>query len=611
MNKNGFKILRLILRGDGKKDAETTFKEGLNVISGASNTGKTFIFQCINFLLGGGDKPKPVKQSKGYVELYLEIQSYKNEIITIRRNLSDKKMFLYKCCIKDVDKVAPYEIANQHDKNNDENISTILLELCNAQYKNVVKNAKMVTESFSYRYFAHLSMLSEKRIVLEDSPIYDGSYTTKTKNKNAFKTILTGVDNVLCQNTKKDESSKVKIQGKLELIDEMIINSKSELSVLEQTIEYDEDTDINIAIDKLKGFLNNENIRLENLEKEKKDTWVQLLKEKSEKIYLTELIKRFELLNENYKSDFERIDFIDESEYYLKQVTNVRCPLCDTEIKDVSTLNNDVMEAIIMEREKLNLQIKDLASTIEQSNKKIKSINSFILEKKNILEGLNDIIEDNIKPQICEMLLQIENLLIINDKIIKKNYLKDRVLSMQKRKNQFIELSTNKKIVVNENNITSESLYNEFSKIIHEIFVAWKFKSDSTISFDENTMDLIIDDDIKATFGKGYCAIINSAFVIALMIYANKLNLPHPKIIVLDSPLTTFKEKDGEQETDEEEVNETVKKLFYEHLSTMNIGVQIIIFDNVEPNEEIKEKINYQHFSGNQNIKRSGFIPTL
>jgi len=611
LNKHGFKILKMMLRGNGKKDAEITFKEGLNVISGASNTGKTFIFQCINFLFGGKEEPKPVKESKGYEELYLEIQSYKNDTITIRRNLSDKKMFLYKCSMKDMDKGAPQIIGNQHDKDNEENISTILLKLCGAQYKNIVKNVKMETESFSYRYYVHLSMLSEKRIVLEDSPIYNGGFTTKTKDKNAFKTILTGIDNVLCENTKKNTTSKVKVQGKLELIDELLINSKKELQLLEESIEHDENSNISNAIAKLKEYINNENTKLEKLEKDKKDVWENLQKEKSEKLYLTELIKRFELLNDNYKSDFERIDFIDESEYYLNQLANVKCPLCNNKIEDVAILNNStVLEAINIEREKLELQINDLASTIVESNKKIQIINSSIIDKNSLLEGLDKIIEENIKPQICEMLLQIEKLLKIQTEMIKKDYLNSRIVNMEMRKNQFIALSKQVKVVINEINLSYESLYIEFCKIVNEIFVAWKFKSDSTITFDEETMDLIINGDIKKTFGKGYCAIINSAFVIALMKYANKLNLPYPKIIVLDSPLTTFKEKDGEQETDEEEVNETVKQLFYEYLSEMNTGVQIIILDNVEPNKEIIEKINYLHFSGNKNVERSGFIPT-
>lgn len=611
LNNHGFKILKMVLRGTGKKDAVVTFKEGLNVISGASNTGKTFIFQCINFLFGGTDEPKPIKESKGYDELYLELESYKNQIITIRRNISDKKMFLYKCSLNNVNKVAPQKIENQHSKDNPENISTILLKLCDCTYKNVVKNKKMETESFSYRYYAHFTMLSEKKIISEDSPIYDdGGNRTKTKNTNAFQTVLTGIDNVICEKTKKDETSKVKVQGKLELIDEMIINSKTELMSLQEGISDIQYSNLNDSVSTLQKYIKSERIKLDKLEKERSSIWKEILKQKSEKLYLSELIKRFELLKQNYNSDYERLDFIDESEYYLGQLIDVKCPLCNNDIKSNSEFNSDeIKKAINIERGKLRLQRDDLSSTIIESNKKVNAIQNLILEKNKLFNEINTTIEEYIKPKISEMLLQVENLLNIKDKIVKKDYLNDKIKDMENSKKLFIALSTQEKVVVSEVTSPNESLYNEFCNIVKKIFMAWKFREDSNIIFDEKNMDLVIDDELKKSFGKGFCAIINSAFVIALMKYANKLDLPHPKIIILDSPLTTYKGKDGEVDTDTEKVTDAVKQSFYKHLSKINKGVQIIILDNVEPNEEIKNSIHYIHFTGNKNIDRTGFIP--
>jgi hypothetical protein len=611
LNNHGFKILKMVLTGVDKKDAVITFEEGLNVISGASNTGKTFIFQCINFLFGGTDKPKPIKESKGYDELYLEIESYDNKLITIRRNISDKKMFLYRCSFNDINKVAPQKIENQHSKDNPENISTILLNLCNCTYKNVVKNKKMETESFSYRYFAHFTMLSEKKIISEDSPIYDDrGNRTKTKNINAFQTVLTGVDNVICEKTKKDETSKVKVQGKLELINEMIINSKTELTSVQEIIGDVQYSNINDSLATLQEYIKNERVKLNKLEKERSTLWKEIQKQKSEKLYLSELIKRFELLKQNYNSDYERLDFIDESEYYLGQLIDVKCPLCNNEVKSNSEFNSEeIKKAINVEKDKLKLQMDDLSSTIIESNKKVNTIQSLIMEKSKLLDGINIEIEEDIKPKISEMLLRVENLLKVKDKIVKKDYLTDRINDMENSKKSFIALSTQEKVVVSEVNTSNESLYNEFCKIVHEIFIGWKFREDSNITFDEKDMDLIIDDEVKKSFGKGFCAIINSSFVIALMKYAIKLDLPHPKIIILDSPLTTYKGKDGEVDTDTEKVTDVVKQAFYKHLSKLDKGVQIIILDNAEPNEETQNNINYIHFTGNKNIDRTGFIP--
>lgn len=111
----GFYIKLLVIKGIDKDSAEIRLFKGLNVISGASDTGKTYIFECINFALGSKDVPRAIDE--GYNEIYIEIETYKGEIVTIKRNLSDKKMFLYKCTFNTIDTNAPVEIKQKHDEN--------------------------------------------------------------------------------------------------------------------------------------------------------------------------------------------------------------------------------------------------------------------------------------------------------------------------------------------------------------------------------------------------------------------------------------------------------------------------------------------------------------
>lgn len=82
MNKEyGFKINKLIMVGKGKKDASLEFGSGLNVISGPSDTGKTFIFQSLDYVFGGRNKPKEIEEAKGYEEVYVEIEGLKGKNI--------------------------------------------------------------------------------------------------------------------------------------------------------------------------------------------------------------------------------------------------------------------------------------------------------------------------------------------------------------------------------------------------------------------------------------------------------------------------------------------------------------------------------------------------
>lgn len=69
MNEYGFIILKLKLTGKDIPTAEIDFKRGVNVITGASNTGKSFILNCIDYMFGAGEILK-VFQKQNHMTLF-------------------------------------------------------------------------------------------------------------------------------------------------------------------------------------------------------------------------------------------------------------------------------------------------------------------------------------------------------------------------------------------------------------------------------------------------------------------------------------------------------------------------------------------------------------
>ena len=90
MMKSKFFLKRLVLGGNNKKNAILNFEEGLNVIAGASDTGKSFAFDCINYGFGSSNVPALPPEAKGYNSVYLEIETLNNDVFTIRRDFNDK-----------------------------------------------------------------------------------------------------------------------------------------------------------------------------------------------------------------------------------------------------------------------------------------------------------------------------------------------------------------------------------------------------------------------------------------------------------------------------------------------------------------------------------------
>lgn len=79
-----FYIKEIIATGSGKTTSSVTFKPGLNIICGASDTGKSAILKSIKFLMGG---KKPFgKKKNGYDTFSIILQTLQGTI-TISRNV--------------------------------------------------------------------------------------------------------------------------------------------------------------------------------------------------------------------------------------------------------------------------------------------------------------------------------------------------------------------------------------------------------------------------------------------------------------------------------------------------------------------------------------------
>ena len=52
MQMSNFYIERIIAQSNEKDDAIVTFKDGLNIIQGFSETGKTCVVKCIAYVFG-------------------------------------------------------------------------------------------------------------------------------------------------------------------------------------------------------------------------------------------------------------------------------------------------------------------------------------------------------------------------------------------------------------------------------------------------------------------------------------------------------------------------------------------------------------------------------
>ena len=60
--------------------------------------------------------------------------------------------------------------------------------------------------------------------------------------------------------------------------------------------------------------------------------------------------------------------------------------------------------------------------------------------------------------------------------------------------------------------------------------------------FEDSTQDIRVDGEDRKDNGKGVRAVMHAAFKVALLIYCQRNDLPHPDFLVLDTPLLTYRD---------------------------------------------------------------------
>lgn len=101
------------------------------------------------------------------------------------------------------------------------------------------------------------------------------------------------------------------------------------------------------------------------------------------------------------------------------------------------------------------------------------------------------------------------------------------------------------------------------------------------------------------------------------MLVCQERGLPHPGILVLDTPLLTYREplkvpRHGDLTTDERALAATtLHEYFYRHLASLADRAQFIILENSDPPAAVSQGVAIHLFTGVEGDGRIGLFPSI
>lgn len=587
-----------------KEDATLELFPGLNIIHGASDTGKSFTLDAIDFMLGAGSPLKDIPERVGYDKVLIDISVTTGEKVCLERSI-DGGNFLV------TDNNNDKGVFNaKHNPKKEDNISKYLLSLIELANYELKMNAGK-KRGVSFRDISDLIIIREGLITKENSPALSGQYLTATPEKSLFKLMLTGVDDSAFVSAKKTKGENLNIQ----LIDQLILEYQADLaehlppvqdindqlSKLETSI-----SDQNDAVDSIQGDLQ-ESLRTRNELVEKKEFSLSRLDE------VDALLERFELLDKHYLNDLKRLEAIKESGVLLSFIDSKSCPLCGAVPENQShdqSCDGDiksVIDAAVAEILKI-LQLKnELRKTVDEIKAEQKYLTQVLKEYDDAFNDIQKKVTETLAPNLANNQNKFSDLVKKRYEVNRTKEILEKIATLEEKRGQYSPKERSQSSAMPDTGTLSKTVLGDFSRKVEDLLTAWGFPNADRVYFDEAKFDLVISDKPRGSRGKGLRAITHAAFSIALLEYCVSENLPHPGFIIMDSPLLAYKEP----EPGNENIEKTdLKDKFYSYLANMSKSMQIIICENVAPPSNL-QGANIIHFTGNQSVGRYGLFPYI
>ena len=227
---SGLQLRGVAFLGPARESASIAFRPGVNVICGASETGKSFIVEVIDFMLGGRPPLRDIPERAGFDRIRMPVVCAGWPTLGLERSTEGGDFLAYEEDLLVGEPTTPSRrMRQQHDVSRQDTLSHALLERIGLTSKRLRKNRYGDTSSLSFRNLASLCVVTEEEIQRRGSPLLSGQYIQETTEYSAFKMLVTGSDDSALVSTRELGAKQQSVGGKLELLDQMIGELEGEI----------------------------------------------------------------------------------------------------------------------------------------------------------------------------------------------------------------------------------------------------------------------------------------------------------------------------------------------------------------------------------------------
>ena len=563
-----FMIESLRVSGPGKIDGFIKFSDGLNIIQGRSNTGKTWILKCIYYLFSSDTRP--YSPLTGYTDIEGVFQTKRYGRITMTRKLDEEKVTV----VAESEEVENGEYDTNYKRISTRYLNDLWLRIIGLDETiEVPKSARYARERMSWANVANVFYADENEIDKAESiVIKDPRYETPLIASLYF--LLTGDYKKGIPEITKPEVATAKKKAVIDYIDEQVSSlTQTRVSYIKQLEEL-AGLDIESEMHALTVHIEEAQQDIKELIEENTAIVRQMAEYQQEDANCRVLLDRYESLISQYKADLQRLDFISKGEQAVTGLpANGICPFCGGQ------LHPDVYEGYV---EAIDAEIKRIASELAVI---VATENSVRDEQESIRQSIDDLqlrraavnkALDDKNREIQSYRYGLQRFKDYTRLQTGINFVNDQLEILGKKKVSELQKQKNPPLYHAKQEF-EEEVGTGFNVILNRILKECNYRSVGYASWDFSTFDILMDGVPKSEDqGKGYRSFLNS--VVALMLYeyfnADDVFIK-PGFLMIDTPLLGFDENEDAFEGD------TIKRGLYQYFIDHQGEGQVIIVDNL------------------------------
>lgn len=601
-----FYIEKLIVSGGGHKATVIDFKPGLNFILGPSNTGKSLVMDCLDYVFGFTPKKnrpsKIVDNNYGYERISLHLVADKGTVI-LERKIGDTKI-----TVSGTDSTVDhgtYSIGHTAKKN----INAVYLHLLGIDEPHSVRSAEKgaKTQDLTWRSMLHLFFLKQGDVARESSALLAPSSMGHTASAAVLLYLLTGQD---ANNLAADEDPKISEAKKKALIgyiQEKVEELSAKREKLEDMLSSSNIVDPRTSVERVRKEIAELQAQVDAATKESQQIMSQIYEWNGKLSESKTVGHNFSILHQQYQSDIRRIGFIVDGAANISPVRKkVKCPICGEETERVQ--DTTFIDASAAELEKIKRHLSELSDAQRSVEHQQKTIIATIRALEESKAAIDTLINEQLQPKLAvfeeELEQQLKLIRISSElEVVRQNEVQYRSELFSKETEETPESS--------KHNIFEDYDYDiihGFENKLREILQASKIGGAATARLNMENFDIEIGGFKKSvSMGGGFCGILNTITTLAMSGYLIDLDRNAPGFYAVDSSLTQLSEAEHKEQSD------TIKQNFIKYLIAHAHERQVIIVEQTKrmpfvPAESDENGVHVVRFSRNKEEGRYGFL---